>query len=169
MTTKQPMSTISAVMSGCDRYRWHLLRVWNHELPNMVWVMLNPSTADGITDDPTIRKCIGFARELGFGSISVVNLFGWRSTNPDLLADVIDPVGDKNDEWISSAIAHAGMVICAWGKHGSLLNRDAEVREMIRAANVTAHYLRLNKDGSPGHPLYIPYTAQPVPWYGVGV
>src|SRR4029079_19593153 len=116
-----------AVMSPCGRYRYRLTRVWDESRPAVCWVMLNPSTADAVKDDPTIRRGSSFSWSWGAGGLVVVNLFAFRATNPADLLDAPDPVGPENDAHVRDAAKGAGLVMAAWGVHGSGLGRNAAV------------------------------------------
>lgn len=148
----------SAVISECGQFRYLLRRSWNVSRPALGFVMLNPSTADADQDDPTIRKCIGFAERLGFGAIVVANLFAYRATDPSDLRRAGYPVGEENDYWINRAARDAEAVVCAWGVNARKLARPYEVLAVLRAARRPAHALRLTSDGIPCHPLMLPYT-----------
>ena len=146
-----------ARFSECGRYRYRLWRRWSHDPGMALFVMLNPSTADGAQDDPTIRRCVAFAQRWGCGALSVVNLFAFRSTDPAGLLTATDPVGPDNDEAIRQAAADASLVVMAWGAHAMAAERGRQVLPMLRAP----HYLKLNRDGSPAHPLYLRSDLQP--------
>jgi hypothetical protein len=162
-----PDGTASAQVSLCGKYRYLLTRKWDTTLPSMVFVMLNPSTADAMRDDPTIRKCIGFARRFGYGGIIVVNLYAFRATKP---ADLYNAMaysgtyakGPDNDEVIRRAVADTNTVVVAWGKpgRGSVAARADQVRRMIQATNSTLFCLQHNNDRSPAHPLMLPYSCR---------
>lgn len=143
-------------------YRYKLTRVWGPG-ERMVFIMLNPSTADADIDDPTIRRCIGFAKDLGFDGLEVVNLFALRSPDPAVLAKAEDPVGPLNDRFITDS-ARGGMIVAAWGAHPFAAARGAEVAAMVAEAGETLYSLGVTKDGHPRHPLYLPGTARPEPW-----
>jgi hypothetical protein len=130
--------------------------------------MLNPSTADEIDNDPTVARCERRAMDLGYGGLEVVNLFALRSTDPEPLYTHPDPVGPENDKAILDAVTGAGLVVCAWGKHGKLLQRAAHVLRLLRNAGVTVHCLKLNQDRTPTHPLYVGYDIQPRVWFKGG-
>lgn len=149
-----------AVISHCGKYRYWLERRW---APGdaLVFVMLNPSTADANQDDPTIRKCIGFARAFGFGAIVVVNLFAYRSTDPAGLREVADPIGPHNDYYVGHAVKRGGMAVAAWGRHGTLGGRD---KAFLATLPGPLHALRVNNDGTPAHPLMLPYSCRPAPY-----
>lgn len=156
-----------AIISECGTYRYLLQRFWDHRLQAVNFIMLNPSTADASEDDPTIRRCMGFARTLGFGALEVTNLFALRSTDPKALRTHAAPIGVENDERIINSAKVCHMTICAWGNHGDYLNRGVQVLEMLRAHGVEPNALRVGKTGAPGHPLYLPGDLQPMP-YGLG-
>lgn len=155
-----------AILSDCGTFRYRLWRYWEPlGVPRMLFVMLNPSTADADTDDPTIRKCRGFAEDLDFGGIEVVNLYAYRATKPADLKKAGYPRGPDNDRHIREAIEDAGgsNVYCAWGVNARGLSRPDEVLDLIRAANRKPMALKLTEDRIPWHPLMLPYSSQPVP------
>jgi hypothetical protein len=119
---------------------------------------LNPSTADETEDDPTIRRCIDFAKRWKFGALCMTNLFAWRDTKPAQMKKATDPVGPDNDDHLKRLAANAGLILAAWGTHGKHLNRAAAVLSMMPPI----YRLRLNDDGSPEHPLYVPANTPPV-------
>jgi hypothetical protein len=118
----------------------------------VTFIGLNPSTADASSDDPTIRRCIRFARDWGYGSLWMVNLFAFRATQPIRLLEVADPIGSENDLWLDKAVNSAQLVIAAWGNHGALLNRASLVRERFHGK---LNALTVTGRGMPGHPLYL--------------
>jgi hypothetical protein len=152
-----------ATFSPCRRYRYSLGRRWA-DGPALAVIGHNPSTADESVDDPTIRRCIGFAKRDGFGSLLMLNLCAWRDTNPNALALLDDPVGPDNDRVIQEAVAGAGRVLAAWGGLAAqstsqrVRGRPFAVAQLVTAAT-PLYALRIGKDGSPGHPLYIPSDA----------
>lgn len=138
------------------KYRYRLWRRWSPDFPIAYWIMLNPSTADEMKDDPTIRRCINFTRSWGCGGMEVVNLFAFRSKAPDSLLTCGDPVGPRNDE-ILQAIApgKADRIIAAWGAFPQRLgHRDKHVYEMLKLRNMLC--LGMTLKGYPRHPLYVP-------------
>lgn len=141
----------SATLSVCRRYRYTLTRLWDQGRPLIVFVGLNPSTADGRRDDPTVRRCVGFARDWGYGALVLVNLFALRSTDPARLRRARDPIGPENDDWISRLVQAATMIVAAWGAHGDLRGRDRRVLELLP----TVFCLGRTRDGHPRHPLYL--------------
>jgi hypothetical protein len=158
----RPYRTTGATFSECCRYRYRLWRTMRLEGPTVLFIMLNPSTADDLTNDPTIERCERRAKYWGFGVLEVVNLFAWRATDPGELLHAVEPVGSENDATILTASQNADAVICAWGKHGALHNRAKNVLKLLRGANIVTQCLGVNGDGSPKHPLYLPYTQQPM-------
>jgi len=161
----------TATISECGQYRYLLTRTWDAKLRPMVFIMLNPSTADADIDDPTIRKCIGFGRRLGFGGIEVLNLFAYRATKPADLRRAGYPIGPDNDRIITERLTELrapeiGYVICAWGAFARGLNRPQNVRTHLALAGVRLRALRLLSDGTPEHPLMLPYSCTPIPLGG---
>lgn len=140
----------SACISECGRYRYRLYRQWDESRPDVLFVMLNPSTADHYTDDRTITRCVGFARNWGYGGLLVGNLFALRSTNPGELYKSDDPIGPYNDAALGDMAAQVDVIVAAWGNHGTLRNRGCEVLRMLSGKR---HALQLNKSGHPAHPL----------------
>jgi len=116
------MTPRGATISNDELYRWHLWRMWTEDAPQVLFVMLNPSTADGLSDDPTIRRCEGFARRWGMGGFQVVNVFPWRATDPRALV-AADKAGldvrrrDERNHHVRVAIQRCHLVIAAWGGH----------------------------------------------------
>ena len=155
-----------AEYSQCERYRYTLTRVWEPTGPRAVFVMLNPSTATEVQNDPTVERCERRARALGFGAFRVLNIFAYRATDPREMRRAADPIGPGNDTAILAGLPWADQVICAWGTHGAHLGRGAQVAGMLRKAGARLHHLGLSKDGHPKHPLYIGYNVQPHPWEG---
>lgn len=145
-----------AHLSKCKKYRYALWRIWDESKPAVMFVCLNPSTADEVEDDPTIRRCIGFARSWGYGALCVANLFAFRSTNPSVIFSEKDPVGQENDNWLLSLAKDSEIVVAAWGNQGAYLGRSKEVLKLLS----TVYCLKLNKSGEPAHPLYQPASAQ---------
>lgn len=151
-----------ARFSPCGTYRYHLWRSWSAK-PPVVFLMLNPSTADAERNDPTVERCERRARAMGAGGLIVVNIFALRSTDPKALYRAVDPVGPDNDQSIvdGCTMERPRAVICAWGRHGSLNGRGAAVLALLRTHGVAPMCLGLNADGTPKHPLYLRYSAKP--------
>ena len=154
-----------AVLSECESYRYRLGRTWDEDGRQLVVIGLNPSTADALEDDPTIRRCCGFAKSWGYGGIQMLNLFAWRSTKPQALRAVVDPVGPENLAWIRISVRrHGGPLLVAWGAHGELLGKRP-VREVLDAVHPEPLWcLGTTKAGHPRHPLYVRGDMQPRAW-----
>ncbi len=140
-----------AAVSACGQYRYSLWRIWDKAKPLILFIGLNPSTADADRDDPTIRRCKGFASALGYGGFYMGNLFAYRATKPADMKACPNPVGRYTDEWLKTADSLCQMVIFVWGTQGSHLGRDKEVIGLFP----NAYCLGQNEDGSPKHPLYL--------------
>ena len=142
-----------AEFSSDRRYRYLLRRRVGESDRQVLFVMLNPSKADEERNDPTIRRCIGFAREWGFGNLEVVNLFALMSTNPEVLLKTENPIGPDNDATIGAALEVADTVVLAWGNH-ALAHKERAVAVAEMARDVTRPYcLGLTLRGAPRHPL----------------
>lgn len=151
-----------AQFSADRRYRYLLGRRIGDSDRRILFLMLNPGTADETRNDPTIRRCIGFSERWGYGILEVANLFAFRTSYVKELRRADEPVGPENDEWIQVALQRADKIVLAWGNHGSYKGRSDEVRRLAR--NVTQPFhLGLNKTGEPRHPLYLPSSTVPLP------
>jgi len=153
-----------ALYSDCENFRYELTRVWDPAGAKTLFVMLNPSTATEIQNDPTVERCERRARALGFGAFRVCNIFAYRATDPKNMRAQADPVGAHNDAAILAACDWADQVICAWGTHGEHRLRGPEVEALLRNQNKPLYHLGLSKAGHPKHPLYIGYAIQPQIW-----
>jgi hypothetical protein len=127
-----------------------------------MFIMLNPSTADATNPDPTMTRCMNFAKLWGFGGLAIGNLFALRSPSPKDLARATDPVGPLNNASLLRLVGESTLVVAAWGNHGVYIERDAAVRALLDG--VPLHYLRLTKAGQPEHPLYMPAGVAPTRW-----
>lgn len=158
----QPETLKTAVLSPCGSYRYELTRTWAKG-SRVGWIMLNPSTADAEVDDPTIRRCIGFARTWGYGGIVVRNLYALRATNPRDLWRHDDPVGPDNDAYLRDAAPDA-ITVCAWGTNATW-HRTQQVVGSLIVAGASLRHLGCTKSGQPRHPLYLraDLTPQPFP------
>lgn len=152
----------AANFSRCRQYRYALWRRWGDGEDFMLLIGLNPSTADHRQDDPTIRRCMGFARDWGYSGLCVANLFAWRATYPRDLFAAADPVGPKNDLWLSRLARRADLVVAAWGNLGHHMNRAHHVASRLGGL----HAIRVNASGDPAHPLYLPSHLSAEPWEG---
>lgn len=163
-----------AIFSDCRRYRYRLWRIWDRHLPCALFIMMNPSTADEVNDDPTVLRQQRRVMKWGdtfieapkVGGVEVVNVFAWRETDstklPGLVKAGTDIIGPDNDKWICDAASNAAIVICGWGQPGNLMNRGKNVLKLIHAVCKVPYALAINDDGTPRHPLYIGYNAKPV-------
>lgn len=151
-----------AAFSECRRYRYRLWRSWSGGVGTLNFLMLNPSTADEVENDPTVERCERRARAWGYQKLIVTNLFAFRSTSPHELKQQADPVGPCNDAAILEAAGEASQVICAWGEHGAHLGRADAVRTLLARRPLWA--LRVNSGGEPSHPLYLPYELNMIPY-----
>ena len=162
-------SMTGAVIDNSAQRRYLLWRRWDWGAQNVNFVMLNPSTADETVDDPTIRRCCGFAKDWGYGGVVVTNLFAWRATKPaDVVAACnagIDVTGDLNDLCIPIIADACGAIVCAWGAKPWARERAEQVVKLLRKPNRTLWCLGLTRDGSPRHPLYVTATSPLYPLY----
>jgi hypothetical protein len=155
-----------AIFSDCKSYRFVLERTWDYDGLGLLFIMLNPSTADEIKTDPTIERCERRAKALGFGSLRVCNIFAYRATDPMVMKSVEDPIGgEENDSWIRACSTWSDVIICAWGCHGSHRGRGEQVESMLRESVEAAFHLGINKGGAPKHPLYVGYDTEPEQWF----
>ena len=176
-----PSIISSAILGHCPSdhelgpvYRYVLGRYWDTSKPRLLYVMLNPSIADADIDDPTIRVCIGRAHMMGYGSIRVVNLFAFRATSPIELYDHVRArnldyiIGPENDEYIYRELedTETGAVLCAWGGHGTLVDRGRTVRDMIHSIGWKPLVIGLTsgRDPQPVHPLRQSYNNEAYEW-----
>lgn len=153
---------MTATVFSHDRaHRYTLWREWIGGRGYAQFIGLNPSTADEVQDDPTIRRCIAFAKAWGYSALCMTNAFAYRATDPAVMKQQADPVGPDNDYWLIKVANDAEIVIAAWGVHGAYLQRDRQVRQLIEADNLL-HCLGTTKDGHPKHPLYLRADKRPV-------
>lgn len=152
-----------ARFSDCRTWRYTLERWWSpFALGRYVnFIMLNPSTADEVDSDPTVRRCLKFANDWGYDGCIVTNLFAYRATDPMALRDIQDPVGPSNNEAILNAAQGAARVVCAWGVHGAFLLRGRIVYDLLTARKIELSCIAKTKQGHPMHPLYLPATSRP--------
>ncbi len=158
--------TNHCAMSPCGiyRYTWWPRDFCDHQPGKFVqFIGLNPSTADESRSDPTVRRCMQYARDWGYAGLCMTNLFAFRATDPADMKRAASPVGPENDERLSGIAAVAGIVIGAWGTHGGHLGRDREVVRLLSGV-CQLHYLRKTQAGFPGHPLYLPKSLTPIAW-----
>lgn len=155
----------TAVYSDCENYRYLLTRIWEPEGRKALFIMLNPSTATEVQNDPTVERCERRARALGFGGFRVTNIFAWRDTDPKAMRAAAEPIGAANDATIAQSCDWADQIIAAWGAHGAHLQRGAAVETVLRATGRPVFHLGLTQAGHPKHPLYIAYTQRPERWF----
>ena len=141
----------TANFSSCRKYRYSLSRIWDKQKKLVLFIGLNPSTADEEVDDPTIRRCSGYAQKWGYGGLIMVNLFAYRTTLPSNLKKVKYPVGSDNDKYIMKLSKKADITVAAWGNNGNLYRRNKQVLSLV--PNLMC--LKVNKSGQPAHPLYL--------------
>jgi hypothetical protein len=155
-----------AVYSPCETYRYLLVRTWGNADDIANFLMLNPSTATELKNDPTLARCQRRSVAWGMGGFAVTNAYALRSTDPKGLRRVEDPVGPLNDQYIIYMAQRAKRLILAWGRHATFQQRGAQVLELLEREGLLgkAEVLALNDDGSPAHPLMLGYNVQPVPW-----
>lgn len=163
-----PHGSSGAQFSPCRTYRYWLWRAWVvPTATRCTWIMLNPSTASYTSDDPTIRRCVGFARSWGYGAIDVVNLFGLVSADPRIVAAHADPVGPSNDSTIRDTVARSTcrLVVVAWGAFSVAQMRSRAVLDIVRASTkAPIMCLGTTSSGAPRHPLYLAKSTTLVPY-----
>lgn len=151
-----------AVFDATGRYRYWLWRGWDAGLPTLGFVMLNPHRADAAIEDPTIRRCLGFAKAWNYGSLEVVNLFAYCTAHPRDLKRVANPVGPDNDAYLLETGARVARLIVAWGNSGRLLDRDRAVLQQF-ADHSQLYCLGYTRSHQPRHPLYLRRDTRPQP------
>lgn len=158
------MKGSGATISKCKKYRYSLWRIWTKDKPLCMFIMLNPSTADVNEDDPTIRRCIGFAKSWDYGGILIGNVIAYRATNPNELKTLLDFRTKENEKHLKNmlhkVILTKGIIIAAWGNHG----KNYLPRSMFYNSNLSVHHLGLTKSGQPKHPLYLKSSTKPELW-----
>jgi len=152
-----------AVFSDCRTYRYRLAQIWDETLDPLYWLMLNPSTADEVKNDPTVERCERRARMWGYGGSVVLNIFAYRATDPKDMRTAPDSIGPENDKWIRelAAVSNDVTVIGGWGEHGAHMNRGQTVLDIFNQENGRINALKINASGHPAHPLYIAYDKTP--------
>lgn len=162
----------SAEISKCGQYRYNLIRGWDPDLPPMAFVGLNPSTADGRADDPTIRRCVQFAKDWGYGSLTMVNLYAYRATDPRAVlacATEDEAYGPANTLYLRETAritrARGGIVVPCWGASKLATHWCGRIGYTLGLLSDPVHVLGLTKDGAPRHPLYVPASTAPVEWF----
>lgn len=162
-----------AIFSVCMSWRYLLEVLWDADRPMLVALLLNPSTADHLENDPTIERLCRRARMLGLGGVVILNLFAWRDTKPENMKRAADPVGVVvNDNMIletfRQAAASGWTVLFGWGNHGSYRGRDREVLALAQKVDLQPQCLKISATGQPWHPLYCAYEWPLIPWIPEG-
>lgn len=151
----------NAILSTDRVYRYSLSRIWDESKSYLNVIGLNPSTADEMEDDRTSRRCIGFAKDWGYGGLIMTNLFAFRTTKPADMRAADEPIGPENNKHLILIAEKSGMVLAAWGTHGNFNNRDKEVINILLPEKINC--LKITKSGLPAHPLYIKADTKPLP------
>lgn len=155
------MTTSSWAEFSSDRvHRYALWRTWDKSKGIAMFIGLNPSTADEAKNDPTVSRCINYAKHWGFGGMIMSNIFAYRATDPKMMKVAEDPVGPENDQWLLKLAKEASLIMATWGNHGEFLERGKAVISLFEGTEL--HCLTLNKTGHPKHPLYCSSTLKPV-------
>lgn len=158
------MNNQATIFSPCRKYRYTLWREWDPALPYCQFIGLNPSTADEVLNDNTVRRCIDFSRRWGFGALCMTNIFAWRDTDPAKMKVQEDPVGPENDRWLLEIAKGSGRVVAAWGTHGAHMARGEVVRIALEDAGISLLCFRQTKNRQPEHPLYQPGARPLIPY-----
>ncbi len=143
--------TASADFSPDRKYRYALYRTWAASKPKVMFIGLNPSTADETVDDPTIRRCKGFAADWGYGGLIMTNLFALRATKPKVMMAHPAPIGPENGDWLRLLAQEVDLIVAAWGNHGGHMKRDHVTTLLMPSMKC----LGVTKKGQPRHPLYV--------------
>lgn len=156
------MTDRSTIFSQCRTYRYALWRDFGGVVGEgyAMFIGLNPSTADEVADDPTIRRCMAYAKAWGYGALCMANLFAFRATDPSDMKAAADPVGPDNDQHLLRLARDADVIVAAWGTNGIYMGRDTVVRALVP----NLHCLKKTNDGHPGHPLYLRSDLKPIPF-----
>ena len=141
-------------------YRYTLSRTWDSTKPTVLFIGLNPSIADENIDDPTITRCINFAKDWGYGTLLMANLFAFRSTYPKEIYLIDDPIGKYNDHYILECVKQSDLIIACWGNNGTYMDREKIIKELVP----NLYCLQKNKNGTPHHPLRLPRDINPIPF-----
>jgi hypothetical protein len=138
----------TAILSSDNIYRYELSRIWDDEKPKILFIMLNPSTADEFVEDPTIRRIVNYAKDWGYGGVYVGNLYAFRSTDPKGLNSAEDPVGPENITHIQTLIGLVDKVVYAWGN-------ERKEPEWLKKIVTNPYCIDISKKRIPKHPLYL--------------
>ena len=153
-----------AVFSPCKQYRYQLWRRLSRSRRSILWLMLNPSTADHKQLDPTVTRCYRYSQQWRYGNFLVANIFAFRATDPKHMYAAKDPVGPANDEAILQYAKQANLIVLGWGNHGCHRQRSSEVMTLLCSAGYAKklHCLKINNSGEPCHPLYLRADLKPL-------
>lgn len=154
----------TAHYSSCELYRYDLTRIWNEAAPKLLFIMLNPSTATELKNDPTIERCEQRSKALGYGGFRACNLFAFRATDPKTLKRAKQPIGPDNLAFLMASARWADTILCAWGTHGAHMGMGDAVKMLLLAEGHSLYHLGLSKNGYPKHPLYLAYKSKPILW-----
>lgn len=152
-----------AVFSNDKRYRYQLKRIWNVDLPQVLFIGLNPSTGDNQKNDPTIKRLMGFTKRWGYGGFTLCNLYAYCTPSPKKLFTKSYPIGSKNDQWIQKSLSGMDRIVLIYGNHGKKHNRDKAVLSLLDAP----YCIAISKLRMPKHPLYLKYTSAPIRFRGL--
>lgn len=153
----------TAVISACEQYRYQLSREWFDGKGTVLWIMLNPSTADASVDDPTIRRCVSFSQAWGFSGLLVGNLYAYRATDPHRVLNLptLEAIGPENDRHVYDMARRSRQIICAWGAHA----RPQQLMLLALPKVPSGMWcLGRTRSGSPRHPLYLPTSTKLEPF-----
>lgn len=153
-----------ALFSPDRQHRYKLWRIWDKDEGMCAFIGLNPSTADEIENDPTVRRCMTYARDWGFGGLMMLNIFAFRATDPKVMKAAVDPVGPANDKHLLAEARWCQQVVAGWGTHGAFRDRHDRVLRLLDHSEVDLHCLGKTKDGYPKHPLYLRRDLTAVPF-----
>lgn len=151
-----------AIYSPCERYRYALTRTWEPQGKRLLYIMLNPSKATELANDPTIERCERRAKALGYGAFRVCNLFALRETDPKRLRASKRPEGQGNTTQLSEALDWCDDVLCAWGVHGAHRDQATKLMPLFRRCDKPLLALGVTQQGHPRHPLYVSYATRPI-------
>lgn len=141
-------------------YRYTLSRTWDSTKPTVLFIGLNPSIADENVDDPTVTRCINFAKDWGYGTLLMANLFAYRTTYPKEIYLIDDPIGKDNDYYLLECVKQSDLIIACWGNNGTYMDREKIIKELVP----NLYCLQKNKNGTPHHPLRLPRDINPIPF-----
>ena len=141
-------------------YRYTLSRTWDSTKPTVLFIGLNPSIADENVDDPTVTRCINFAKDWGYGTLLMANLFAYRTTYPKEIYLIDDPIGKDNDYYLLECVKQSDLIVACWGNNGTYMDREKIIKELVP----NLYCLQKNKNGTPHHPLRLPRDINPIPF-----